>query len=99
MHNENYKMTDDITPEESALTFPCEFTIKVFGEKAADFEKLIYDLILPFVPSLSSSAIQTRNSENGKYLSLSITLYVHSREQLDNIYRALTSSPRVLMAL
>jgi putative lipoic acid-binding regulatory protein len=84
---------------ESLLTFPCEFTIKVFGEMAADFEQVIIELIRPIAPSISEGAIQSRTSENGKYLSLSITLYVESREQLDNIYRALTSSPKVLMAL
>jgi len=62
-------------------------------------EQTIYELIRPLAPSLSTGAIQSRISENGKYLSLSVSLYVESREQLDNIYRALTSSPRVLMAL
>lgn len=85
--------------DESPLKFPTEFTIKVFGEMAPDFEQFIYELIRPHAPTLSGGAIQSRISENGKYLSLSVTLYVHSREQLDNIYRALTSSPRVLMAL
>lgn len=91
-------MTD--TPsKESLLQFPCEFTIKVFGEMAPDYEQTIISLIRPYAPNLSSGAIQSRISENGKYLSLSITLFVESREQLDNIYQALTSSPKVLMAL
>ncbi len=94
-------MTDQIPeqPQESLIKFPCEFTIKVFGEMAPDFEQIILDLIRPFAPSVSSGAMQSRTSENGKYLSLSITLYVESREQLDNIYMALTKSPKVLMAL
>lgn len=87
------------TKTESPLKFPCEFTIKIFGEMAPDFEKVVYDLILPYAPTLSSGAMQSRVSENGKYLSLSVTLFIESREQLDNIYRALTGSPRVLMAL
>ena len=85
--------------DESPLKFPCEFTIKVFGEMAPDFEQTIYTLIHPLAPNLSTGAFQSRISENGKYLSLSVTLFVQSREQLDNIYRALTSSPKVLMAL
>ena len=92
-------MTDTPDSNESLLKFPCEFTIKVFGEMAPDFEASIYQIILPWAPNLSSGAFQSRISENGKYLSLSVTLYVQSREQLDNIYKALTSSPKVLMAL
>lgn len=86
-------------PDKSLLTFPCEFTVKVFGEMSSDFEKMIFELVHPLAPSLSTSSIQSRISENGKYISLSVTLYVESREQLDNIYRALTSCPKVLMAL
>ena len=92
-------MTEEQKPNESLLTFPCEFTIKIFGEMAPDFEQLIYGLIHPYAPNLSSGAFQSRISENGKYLSLSVTLYVQSREQLDNIYRALSGSPKVLMVL
>lgn len=99
-------MTDSILPpsdapppEESLLKFPCEFTIKVFGAMDPDYEQTIIDLIRPLAPNISRGSIQSRTSENGKYLSLSITLYVESREQLDNIYRALSSSPKVLMAL
>jgi uncharacterized protein len=90
-------MTDKTT--ESLLTFPCEFTIKVFGEMAPDYEQTIIEIIRPHAPTISGGAMQSRISENGKYLSLSITLNIESREQLDNIYRALSSHPKVLMSL
>lgn len=92
-------MTEKEPTTESLLTFPCEFTVKVFGEMAPDYEQTILDLIRPFAPNLSTGAIQSRVSENGKYLSLSITLYVNSRAELDNIYQALSNSPKVLMAI
>jgi len=92
-------MTDKTPSTEPLLKFPCEFTIKIFGEMAPDFEQIIYDLIKPYAPNLSSGAMQSRISENGKYLSISVTLFIESREQLDNIYIALTQSPKVLMAL
>ena len=92
-------MTDNTTPPDSLLTFPCEFTIKIFGEMSPDFEQMIFKLIHPLAPTLTNGAFQSRISENGKYLSLSVTLYVQSRVQLDQIYQALTSCPQVLMAL
>jgi putative lipoic acid-binding regulatory protein len=51
------------------------------------------------VPNFSDRALQVRDSKNGKYCALNITVHVESREQLDNIYQALTASPQVLMAL
>lgn len=93
-------MTDEKNNnEESLLKFPCEFTLKVFGEMSSDFENKIYELVSPHVPDLSNDAFQSRVSENGKYLSLSITIHATSREQLDNIYKTLTACPQVLMAL
>ena len=55
--------------------------------------------MLKYVPHLAENALQTRLSKNGKYLALSITVHVNSKEQLDDIYRELSSSPHIIMAL
>ena len=90
-------MSDE--PKESLLKFPCDFTIKVFGKDNDEFEVTVLSIIRDHVKTLPEDAIQTRKSENGNYLAMSITMYVTSREQLDNIYRALSSAPQVLMVL
>lgn len=81
------------------LKFPCDFTIKVFGIASEEFEAAVFGIIHRLVPNLSDRAIQSRPSESGKYLALSITVYVDSKSQLDSIYQALSSSPLVLMVL
>jgi len=91
-------MTTD-NPKESLLKFPCDFTLKVFGLHTKDFETTVYHLVRQHVPSLSMDAIQSRPSENGKYCALSILVHAESKEQLDNIYQALSASSHVLMAL
>lgn len=40
-----------------------------------------------------------RPSRNGRYLSVTVTVRAVSQEQLDAIYRELSSSEAVLMAL
>ncbi|VVC76505.1 hypothetical protein AQUSIP_18180 [Aquicella siphonis] len=93
-------MTDKtIPPEESLLKFPCDFTLKVFGLSTDEFESAVLTIVHKHAPNLSGRAIQSRASQNGKYLALTITVHVESREQLDNIYRDLSSSPHVIMAL
>lgn len=84
---------------ETLLVFPCDFTIKVFGYSTDEFEAAVLMMVHKEVPNLSDRAIQSRVSANGKYRALTITVHVDSKEQLDNIYRALSSSPQVLMAL
>lgn len=93
-------MTDKDGPQnETLLKFPCDFTIKVFGLGTDEFEAEVLMLIHKTLPNFSDRAIQSRPSENGKYRALSITVHVTSKEQLDDIYRALSASPHVLMAL
>lgn len=84
---------------ESLLKFPCDFTIKVFGNTSDEFEAAVFGIVHKHAPNFSDRAIQSRLSGNGKYCALSITVHVTSKEQLDSIYQDLSSSPQVLMAL
>lgn len=85
--------------EDSPLTFPCDFPIKVFGLASDTFESNIITLVKEILPNFSQAAVEKRISGGGKYHSLTLMVHVESREQLDTIYRALTASPLVLMAL
>ena len=81
------------------LIFPCEFVIKVFGATSDDFPHLVSDIVRKHVARLAGEAIQNRLSKDGKYSALSITFTAESRDQLDAIYRELTSNPLILMVL
>lgn len=87
----------EITGE--GMTFPCEFVIKVFGAASSEFESAVLEIMRKHIPEITETDIQRRPSKDGKYHVLSITINAESREQLDNIYRELTSNPLVLMAL
>lgn len=90
-------MSDNDKPE-SLLKFPCDFTIKVFGTNTEDFESIVKDLIAKHLGSKMID-IKPRQSENGKYLALSVTLPVESQVQLDAIYQELSGSKSILMVL
>jgi uncharacterized protein len=81
------------------MIFPTEFTIKIFGTKDDTFEAAVLKIILQHAKILRENAIRARVSRENKYMALSVTIYVDSREQLDAIYQDLTKSPHVLMAL
>lgn len=85
--------------DRKGFVFPCDFTIKVFGNASDQLAPIVLQLIQKHIPGLTRDAIQTRTSENGKYFALTIHLVAESREQLDAIYRDLSASPDVLMAL
>lgn len=88
-----------IKPEESLIEYPCDFPLKVFGEAKPGFAQAIAKVVLAHAPDFDSACIETRSSSNAKYLSLTCTVRAISREQLDNLYRDLTSHPMVKMVL
>lgn len=92
-------MTNDTNQSQSLLQFPCEFVIKIFGHTHDEFELQALTIIRHHVEDLAENAIKSRVSKDGKYLALSITLPIDSREQLDAIYQALSSNPLILMVL
>ena len=84
---------------ETLIEFPCEFPIKVMGETHASFTAEIIKAIQTILPNFDASNIEMRGSSGGKYISLTCTVHVTSKTQLDNVYRALTSHPMVKVAL
>ena len=52
-----------------------------------------------FDPDFDASTIELRDSRAGNYLGVTITVTATSREQLDDLYRALTSHPMVKVVL
>jgi len=84
---------------QSALTFPCQFPIKVMGMNSDSFENEIFMIANQHVDNLGEAAIKSRPSSSAKYLSVTVTVTATSREQLDDLYRAFNKHPDVKMVL
>jgi putative lipoic acid-binding regulatory protein len=65
------------------------------GERRDDFAQAVIEAVEPHTGPLQVHQIEMRASKQGRYLSLTLTLRVTSREQLDRIYLCLTSHPWV----
>ncbi|HSI44455.1 MAG TPA: DUF493 domain-containing protein [Methylotenera sp.] len=91
----------DIEPHTAPplIDFPCDFPIKVMGETHDTFSQKIIDLIQTIVPSFNAAQVEMKASSAGKYISLTCTVHVVSQEQLDSIYRLLSSNSLVKFAL
>ncbi len=88
-----------IEPKDSLIEYPCEFPLKIFGETRPDFAQAIATVVLAHAPDFDAARIEIRSSSNARYISLTCTIRATSREQLDNLYRDLTSHPMVKMVL
>lgn len=81
------------------FNFPCDFPIKIMGRCDCELESLVVEIINKHVDNLAEGAVKTRPSGKGNFISVTVTVKAHSREQLDNIYLELTAREEVLMAL
>ncbi len=87
------------TAEESLLKFPCAFPIKVMGRTQDGFAQAIVTVVRKHAPDFDPATLEMRASSAGNYLSVTATIQAISREQLDGLYRDLTSHPMVAMVL
>jgi hypothetical protein len=88
-----------IPPEDSLITYPSAFPIKVMGAQVEGFEAAIVAVARHFDPGFDASLVERRPSKAGNYLGLTITVTATSREQLDELYRTLSSHPMVKVVL
>jgi putative lipoic acid-binding regulatory protein len=85
--------TDDL------FQFPCDFPIKVMGRDTEAFRSLTLAIVERHAGPLEAGRITERASSKGNFLGLTYTIVARDRAQLDAIYRDLTSSGVVLVAL
>lgn len=104
-------MTDNTTPpaadtapipdprKESLIEYPSQFPIKVMGAKTDGLVHAITQIAERFDPTFDATTVELRDSKAGNYLGVTITVTATSREQLDDLYRALSSHPSVKVVL
>ncbi len=94
-------MTDPAqpAPQPGPMQFPMRFPIKVMGKNEDGFVHAITEIARRFDPTFDAATVELRESSGGNYLSVTVTVLATSREQLDGIYRAITSHPKVKWAL
>lgn len=89
----------DIPPEQSLIEYPSRFPIKVMGLNADGYVNAITQIAERFDPTFDASTVEVRASSGNKYLGVTITITATSREQLDELYRTLTTHPLVRTVL
>jgi putative lipoic acid-binding regulatory protein len=88
-----------IPPEESLIEYPSRFPIKVMGENVDGFVHAVTQVAKNFDPAFDAATVEMRPSSGGKYLGVTVTITATSREQLDELYRTLTTHPMVKVVL
>jgi len=89
-----------VGPEpESLIEYPCDFPIKVLGKTQRGFAQSVLGIVRAHAPDFDGSTMEMKTSKQGRYLSVTCVVRATSREQLDDLYRALCDHPMVVMVL
>ncbi|MFZ6759520.1 DUF493 family protein [Undibacterium sp. Ji50W] len=88
-----------IPPEESLIEYPSDFPIKIMGPMHDEFAQTMVEVVTIHDPTFHAGKVEMRPSSKGAYLSVTVTVRATSREQLDNLYRELSSHPMVKFVL
>jgi putative lipoic acid-binding regulatory protein len=89
----------DIPPEESLIEYPSDFPIKVMGKQHPQMAQVLTELVLEYDPDFDAATVEMRPSKGGNYIGLTFTVRATSRQQLDDLYRALHAHPMVSVVL
>jgi len=85
--------------EREVYDFPTAIPLKVIGRNEERFEDAVLDLFRAHVVETDIYEVASRLSSGDKYLSVTVTFVAQSREHLDNVYRELSNSKRVMMVI
>jgi putative lipoic acid-binding regulatory protein len=87
------------TPNDSLIEYPSDFPIKIMGAMQDTFAQTMVEVVQKHDPEFHAGKMEMRPSSKGNYLSLTVTVRATSREQLDNLYRELSSHAMVKVVL
>lgn len=89
----------ELSPEQSLIEYPSAFPIKVMGLNADGFVGAMVAIARRFDPGYDAATVELRPSKGEKYLGVTLTVTATSREQLDELYRTLSTHPMVKVVL
>jgi putative lipoic acid-binding regulatory protein len=89
----------EIPREQSLIEYPSAFPIKVMGVNAEGFVHAVTEIARRFDPAFDAGSVELRPSSGAKYLGVTVTVTATSREQLDELYRTLSTHPMVRVVL
>jgi putative lipoic acid-binding regulatory protein len=99
INKETQKIKIMTEEKKSLIEYPSEFPIKVMGKANLEYLPAILHIAHQFDPTFDESKVEQRPSKDGNYLGITLPITATSREQLDELYRTLSTHPLVSVVL
>ncbi len=79
--------------------FPSMYSLKAIGKTEGDFEDIVYSIMLKHIPSFEKTGMSSRLSRDGNYLSITLSFYAESKDQVESLFKELNDHEQVIMVL
>jgi putative lipoic acid-binding regulatory protein len=89
-------MSDQQPPR---IEFPCDYPIKIVGENHADFTATVVEMTQRHAPEVTLAQVRVRNSREGRYASVTITIRATGEAQLRRLHADLQTYSAVRLVL
>jgi putative lipoic acid-binding regulatory protein len=83
----------------SPFEFPCDVPVKVFGRNDDAFREAVIAIVRRHFPDFRRDNLRERPSRQDRYLSITLTVWVENRAQIDGLYTELSGHEAILMVL
>ena len=83
------------------IEYPCDFNFKAMCRADNSTPALDYlrEIIAPLIDIKDLISINSNSSRTGKFESVTALIRIYSRDQLEMIYKVISSADRVVMTL
>jgi putative lipoic acid-binding regulatory protein len=78
-----------------AWELPRHHTFKVLGEMQYPLAQVVADIAIKYCPQFDASKISMRASSGGKYVSVTIEVYLETKEQINGLYADFNAAPEI----
>lgn len=85
--------------EPPKIEFPCDYPIKVMGDADVDFQSFVVEVMTKHAGEITTSQVSVRDSRNGTFQSVTVTITATGIDQLQAIHTELQASSRVKMVI
>jgi len=89
-------MTEVETPK---IEFPCIYPVKVMGYACSEFHQHVISVMEQHAPGFDHTEIVIRDSRNGKFQAITVSITATGEKQLQAIFEDLKTSDHVQMVL
>lgn len=86
-------------PKKPKIKFPCDYPIKVIGRASDDFEARVMAAVNPHLDKPYEGKVESRDSKEGNYVSLTLTIRATSEKQLKALFEDLKKDDDIMMVL